>query len=314
MKRILVPIDFSSNAGDALRFASEIAHRLGLGIFLFHAYHEALQDPDVSEAAIGRIRIGEKRKIYKRLHKIREGILAEFMRKKSDIKCWVEGGIGLAAEEILDFAGSRKVPVIVMGARGESAAARFFFGSVSTRVAAGAACPVMVIPPGYRAGKKIKMLFAVGDVLPPAGIIRHFFDFADRLDAAAEFVHVCRPGEENAAARVEGAFREMPERRSNTRLRIIKSPDVAGGLNKYAVKCRAGMLIMYARHEALLKKILNRSVSTSMIYHTTIPLLIYPADFREENKRKYSIRRSGTRRSGAYSGVNANLSTLKQKP
>ncbi|RMG59745.1 MAG: universal stress protein, partial [Bacteroidetes bacterium] len=44
MKTILFPTDFSPVAENALRFAYELADRLGAGIVLFHAYHPQLMD------------------------------------------------------------------------------------------------------------------------------------------------------------------------------------------------------------------------------------------------------------------------------
>ena len=53
--------------------------------------------------------------------------------------------IGDPAEEIMKVAGKQHTDMIVMGTKGLSAMDRIFLGSVSTRVAQYASCPLLVV-------------------------------------------------------------------------------------------------------------------------------------------------------------------------
>jgi len=53
--------------------------------------------------------------------------------------------VGKAAEEILKLAENENFDLIVMGRRGFSNFERFFIGSITQKVLASSACPVMVI-------------------------------------------------------------------------------------------------------------------------------------------------------------------------
>jgi nucleotide-binding universal stress UspA family protein len=53
--------------------------------------------------------------------------------------------IGNAAEEILKFAERRKSDMIVTGARGHGAIARFLLGSVSTKLVQHSHCSILVV-------------------------------------------------------------------------------------------------------------------------------------------------------------------------
>jgi len=58
---------------------------------------------------------------------------------------------GRAAEEILDYAGSNQVDLIIMSTHGRSGISRWAFGSVTDRVLRDSAVPVMTVsPPGCR--------------------------------------------------------------------------------------------------------------------------------------------------------------------
>ncbi len=53
--------------------------------------------------------------------------------------------LGHPADEIIKVADHRKVDLIVAGAKGLSAVARFFLGSVSTKLVQHSACSVLVV-------------------------------------------------------------------------------------------------------------------------------------------------------------------------
>jgi len=52
---------------------------------------------------------------------------------------------GFASEEIVREARRRRADLIVMGTHGRTGVARFFIGSVATRVLATAGCPVLTV-------------------------------------------------------------------------------------------------------------------------------------------------------------------------
>lgn len=62
---------------------------------------------------------------------------------------------GHAADEILREAEEHPTDLVVVGARGHSALARFFVGSVAERVARHAHCPVLVVRPGAGAPRRV---------------------------------------------------------------------------------------------------------------------------------------------------------------
>jgi nucleotide-binding universal stress UspA family protein len=58
---------------------------------------------------------------------------------------------GRAAEEILDYAQSNEVDLIVMATHGKTGISRWFFGSVAQKVLQHSAVPVLIVsPPGCR--------------------------------------------------------------------------------------------------------------------------------------------------------------------
>ncbi len=79
--------------------------------------------------------------------------LAELVAERPGVVCErrVETGPH-AAETLCDFAGKQSVDLLVVGARGRNAGARWLLGSTSDRVVHHAPCPVMVVRDGHPQG------------------------------------------------------------------------------------------------------------------------------------------------------------------
>ncbi len=134
--RILVPVDGSRYAENAIRHASDLAGKYGSSVTLIHVVATRVY----AMAEVGVL-------ISKDLEK--EGM--EILRKSQELASSL--GIsantrlvsGVPAEEILRFAESEKFDLIVMGSRGLSEVKAFLLGSVSDKVSHHARCPVLIV-------------------------------------------------------------------------------------------------------------------------------------------------------------------------
>lgn len=144
VKRILVPVDFSSHAEEALDYARALAAFFEATLEVVHVVEEPAfpafygaaykgahgqLPPDLEEEA----RLAMER-------------LAEAVRGAD-----VERGIGYyvrrgrAAREIVQLAKEHDVDLIVIGSQGLTGMDRLVLGSVAEKVVRGAPCPVFVI-------------------------------------------------------------------------------------------------------------------------------------------------------------------------
>jgi nucleotide-binding universal stress UspA family protein len=121
--QILVATDFSDEAEAALREAVDHARRVGAHLHILHV---------LSPGEI------------------------EVTRLLADAAALAGSGVGVTvastagdpAEEILRYARAHAVDRIVVGTHGRTGFRHALLGSVAERVLRGAACPVLVVPPG----------------------------------------------------------------------------------------------------------------------------------------------------------------------
>ena len=138
-KRILLPLDGSPLAEKALPHAIAIAERFQSEIILLRVLIPLPRSPSTKEAAL------------KRAEKTTAVFVTDYLEH---IAARVqEGGItvesivieGRPHTEIIQYAESNHIDLIVMCTRGESGFSRWLIGSVADRVMRGANVPVMMV-------------------------------------------------------------------------------------------------------------------------------------------------------------------------
>ncbi|MCI0713681.1 MAG: universal stress protein [Chloroflexi bacterium] len=140
-KKIVVPLDGSTLAEQALPAALELAKAFDGQIFLLHVVTNYLVPPYGIDYQLGEtFRDVAIREAHEYLENMRGKLEATFSGT-----IHVKVIEGLVAENILDYARFQNADVIVMGTHGRSGVGRWVFGSVAERVLRASICPVLLI-------------------------------------------------------------------------------------------------------------------------------------------------------------------------
>lgn len=136
-KKILLATDGSSDAGQALAYARELALRDDAQVFVVHAFDPVpsyLGDPWRDRVAARHVSAGQEV----------AGNAAQTLQE-AGIDVIVEVLEGPPADAILKVADVRECDLIIMGSRGHGSLASLLLGSVSHHVLAHARVPVMIV-------------------------------------------------------------------------------------------------------------------------------------------------------------------------
>ena len=142
MRRILHPSDFSSASTAALRKAIEMAKASRGQLLIAHVLSPVVPvtgEGYISPKVYDEIATSSRTWAQKRLAKLLAQVRKAAVRTSGTL---LEG---VAHEQIIRFARSKRVDVIVMGTHGRSGLAKLFLGSVAGRVVAAATCPVLSV-------------------------------------------------------------------------------------------------------------------------------------------------------------------------
>jgi nucleotide-binding universal stress UspA family protein len=149
IRKILVPVDGSSESVKALQYAAHLAEleANNAELILVHVVEDVKQGGAIGlQAKYGNVRLVEGFKRARReaalkwLRQIEEAARKRGIRIKSEV---LEGDP--KAEVIIDYASENAVDLIVLGSRGLTGFKRLLIGSVANAIVGNAPCPVMVV-------------------------------------------------------------------------------------------------------------------------------------------------------------------------
>lgn len=140
IKRILVPLDFSTNSRRALDYADGVARKFDASLHLVHV----CEVPSMITASMDAYAIAYT-DWSQRLGEEAERELVKTSAALKGIKVTTEVLFGSAASAIVEAAVANKADLIVMGTHGHGAVMHLMMGNVAERVVRTAPCPVLTV-------------------------------------------------------------------------------------------------------------------------------------------------------------------------
>lgn len=290
MEKVVCAVDDSDGAKDAARAAAFLAGRLEWPLALVHieqppprsvAVSSAHADPVADSGTAGP---GEPMDLL-------AGLAAELgLEQPAELLV----GRGEIPERIRSIAAREHAGLLVVGSRGRGLLASALFGTVSGSVAAAAACPVLVVPPGRRLTEGTIVAGVDGsDASREAA--RVALALSRRLRAELLLTHVFSPrpipgspaapkdrealveAERDRARKliVEVATECGIEERST---RLVAGWPEAGALSSLATAEQAAMVVVGSRGRGGVKSALLGSVSFELTRAAPCPVVVVPPE------------------------------------
>lgn len=270
MKLLLVPTDFSPLADNAMKFAMDMAKAMDAKIMLVNMYQIPIS---FSEVPLVTISLDQLRKVSEdKLSELKHNIETITDGK---VHVYTESRLGEVSDEIDKLCDTLHPYAIIMGTRGVSGIGRFFLGSNSLSVIGKVETPVFVIPPGatFKPFKKIGLATDMHEVVEntpvePIKELVHFFGselHVLNVDYERKHFTSYTPEESlNLDTMLSGL---------NPVYDFIENKDIEEGLSEFAEKNNIDLLITLPKKHQILEKILEKSHTRELIYHTNVPLM-----------------------------------------
>ena len=276
IKKILVPTDFSENARTAYEYAIDLAEQFNAKIDVVHVY-SPIDDglPLVYPDKVSSLKLKEQ--------------LTDFVSKSIEnddddgyislrkVKVNAELLFGNVTNTLVDLS-KNTYDLIVMGSLGGGSFAEIVFGSVTTKVAQEAHCPVLVIPHNRRYHKVEHLTYACDfkhkSFKHPALVA----DVAHIFKAKINMLYVQHLGENQEPDKIYiedmlAVFKTEAPQLSVT-AHIVDDDDVFEGINQFTREYQTDMVVLITKHHSLIQKFLHPSVTKEMAMYTNLPLLI----------------------------------------
>ncbi len=276
MKTILVPTDFSKNAGNALKFAMALAEKENAGIIVLHAWEIAYP---ISEIPLGTDMIAEKMSEAE-IDSIRQlNRLCAEMHASANVKLVKMNKQGSVVDTVLDIANEEAVDLVIMGTKGASGLEEIFMGSNTAKVIQKVSCPIIAVPEAavFRGLKKITYAtnYQTGDMRA----LKKVAGIAALFKASITLLHVTDKDYSNGEAQLLlESFAAKVRRKiqfGEVSFRLMYGSDIESKLDEYTRDNQTDLLVMSTVHPNLFDRLFSNNLVKTMSYHIQVPLMVF---------------------------------------
>jgi len=280
MKKILVPVDFSSCANNAVDFAVQSAKYLPVEITLLHAFELTGNvytdymgvNQEFNQTLLDKVK--EELFSLEKSIKDQEGLIVKTAIYKSNVK-----------EAILEACAENNIDLVVMGTLGASGLKEKLWGSKTASLIGDSKVPVLVIPCNYKWHKPNKILVATNQFEKDQTILDFIFELASLYQARVQVAVFTDENDDNAEAFLEHgrkipAYEKMlkEQYKEDTITAIhLYGNEFEETLHDYIKKYEIDILAMVTYPRSFWDRIFHPSITKRISYHTDIPLLAIPA-------------------------------------
>lgn len=281
MRKIIIPTDFSENAFNALKYASELFKYERSEFYILHAYadevfnSEAVITPEYLEEYKETIR----KKADHELKNAKSRILDLFPNPKHEYH--TVSAYGLLIDEVNDLAEKENADLIVTSTKGFTNDRKLTFGSNTLQIIKYVQCPVLSIPENYEFTDPLRILFPTNYLLPyqrrelklVGGIARAFCAEIHMLHVS-KFLQETIRQKNNKDAIVEHLYDLQIKFHHEELL------DKTEAMEKTVAELDMDLLILVNSRHSYLENILYTSTIDKIGLHPKIPFLVLQNFYR----------------------------------
>ncbi|HUZ60409.1 MAG TPA: universal stress protein [Hanamia sp.] len=278
MQKIVVPTDFSKNALIAVTYSSEVAQKTGAAIYLLHVLEPGV---DVLIDSVAQVNVFTSEIVKGKMEQLAI-VQKTNLENYPGIKVKTELARGTVVNSILDFAEGQQAAIIIMGTAGASGLKEFFMGSVAGETIRRAKIPVLTIPASYQMKESDKMLLATNHFEKNVALLKKIIAFSQLfsaviyvvvfVDTDVEGIPEFKEYTNKLSQYIHFLEQTFPEIRFEGE--VLDGKDFEITIDRYCNKHEVDIISMITYPKTSLDRILQKSVSKKMAFHSTIPLLV----------------------------------------
>lgn len=281
MRKIIIPTDFSENALNALKYASELFKYERSQFFILHAYADEVfnTEANITPEFLNEYKESVKKKADGELEKAKSRILEIFPNSKHEF--YTISAFGLLIDEVNDLAEKENADLIVTSTRGLTNDRKLTFGSNTLQIIKYVQCPVLSIPENFEFSAPRRILFPTNYLLPyqrrelklVGGIARSFSTEVHMLHVS-KFMQETFRQKDNKDAIVEQLYDLQIEFHHEEML------DKTDAIQKKIDELNIDLLILVNSRHSYLENILYTSTIDKIGLHPKIPFLVLQNFYR----------------------------------
>lgn len=275
MQKILIPTDFSDNALNAIKYATELFKYGRSEIYLLHAFSDAVYKAKAqfTDATMEDLKQKALEEAQQKLEETKNQILSFSPNPKHQLHTLAE--FGLLVDSVNDWVERENIDVVVMGTKGETADKKITFGSNTLQVIKYVKCPVLAIPSVYGDVHPKNILFPTDFQLPyKRRELKFVSGIAKCFVCRVDFLYVSKFESLSYRQQDNKKFLEASFCDNQVRFHQTKASDITKAINTFIIENPIDMLVMVNTRHSYLENILYQSTIEKIGLKIDIPFLV----------------------------------------
>jgi nucleotide-binding universal stress UspA family protein len=282
MRKIVIPVDFSENSFNAIKYAVELFKYEQCEIFLLHTYAEEIY------------RLEEEKKSSD-LEKLKQDTQAQAVEKLEDLEEKIKdfspnprhrvksiASYGLLIDDVNDLVNQENADLVVMGTRGRSNDRSLTFGSNTLQVLKYVQCPVLGIPENFHFQGLSNLLFPTDFMIPyKRRELKLVAETAKSHCASIHMLYISKFPLESMRQKDNQVFFKEQLKEAQTLYHRVDEQDRVTAIIKEIEKLKIDMLVMVNSRYTYLESILYESTINKISLDPKIPFLVLQNYHRE---------------------------------
>ena len=260
----------------AVAYAAEIAKKSRGAVLLLHVIEPAINMATMQADSQGETKL---KKRSEDLLSALKAIVAVY--PTVNITPHLVGGPVI--QSILDYAENEKVNMIVMGTEGATGLKKFFMGSVTAGAISKTKIPILTVPISYELEQPDVVLFATNQFEKNKELLKKVVVIPELFSAELHVV-VLKGDQENAdliynEEQLNDYIQFLKETFPKVKFKgaLLKENDFEMAIDSYNNESGGDVITMVTYPKSFFEKMLRKSVTKEMAYHSTTPVLAIPA-------------------------------------
>ena len=281
MKRILVPTDFSEQAGYAMDLACQIAQKTKGEVIAMHVLdHTGLFDFSAGSSAYPLMGnpagLDLDQKFLESLYENAEEKCTQFLKEheKEGIKITKKIKIGSAFHYITEEINEHKTDLVIMGSKGSSGFEEVLIGSNTEKVVRHAKCPVLTVKTKMNIEDVNDIVFATNFKAEDSHVAEELKKLQEVFKAKLHLVRVNTPNSFDTNRRIMALADAFIKENniSNYTINIYSDKVEEDGIIFYAQDINADLIALATHGRSGLLHLLSGSIAEDVVNHAKRPV------------------------------------------
>ncbi len=274
MRNILIPTDFSANAMNALKYASELFKYDKSRFFIMHAYQDEIFENEelIKEETLVKVTKRIADKSQSNLDKVLKDIKEISPNPRHSYS--IISANNMLVDEADKIVDEENIDIIVMGTRGNTNNKKLTFGSHTLQVLRYVQCPVLAIPEYYAGIQPRHILFPTNYLIPyKRRELKLLCELAAPYRATIDMLYVSDNDNLSMRQQNNQSFVRDELCKNEINFKTVKDSSITDAICNYIDKNNVDMLVMVNTRHSFFENIFFKSKLDEITLRIDIPFL-----------------------------------------